>query len=81
VWMPINFTAYATDIRDTRVGMWALDSEDADIVGMVSHFQSDSPTSRQEGELPGTRLAQQNIAIVCGTPGNGMSIIALSSLP
>ena len=31
VWVPIDFTAYTTDMHDTLVGMWALDSEDADM--------------------------------------------------
>jgi hypothetical protein len=28
----IDFTAYATYLRDTCMGMWALDSEDGDVV-------------------------------------------------
>jgi hypothetical protein len=32
VWVHIDLTAYTTDILDTWVGMWVLDSEDADTV-------------------------------------------------
>jgi hypothetical protein len=39
---------------DGNVG--ALDSEDVDIVAVVDCLQSDSPTSGQEGEPPGTRF-------------------------
>jgi glutathione synthase len=38
--------------------MWALDSEDADIIAVLDYLQSDSPNSGQEGEPPGTRLAR-----------------------
>jgi hypothetical protein len=33
--------------------MWALDSEDGDVVAPLDNLQSDSPTSGQEGEPPG----------------------------
>ncbi|KAJ8588552.1 hypothetical protein M405DRAFT_842417 [Rhizopogon salebrosus TDB-379] len=39
------------------MGMWALDSEDGDVVAQLD-LQCDSPTSGQEGEPPGTRLAR-----------------------
>jgi hypothetical protein len=54
----IDFTAYATYLRDTCMGMWALDSEDGDVVAQLDNPQCDSPTSGQEGEPSGTRLAR-----------------------
>ncbi|KAJ8586237.1 hypothetical protein M405DRAFT_366981 [Rhizopogon salebrosus TDB-379] len=54
----IDLTAYATDIRDAWMGMWALDSEDGDVIAPLDNLQSDSPTLGQEGEPPGTRLAR-----------------------
>jgi hypothetical protein len=41
---------------DGNVG--ALDSEDVDIVAVFDCLQSDSPTSGQEGQPPGTRLTR-----------------------
>jgi hypothetical protein len=38
VWVPIDFTAYTTDVHDTWVGMWVLDSEDADTVSAINHI-------------------------------------------
>ncbi|KAJ8586512.1 hypothetical protein M405DRAFT_864509 [Rhizopogon salebrosus TDB-379] len=37
----IDLTAYATYIRGTRMGMWALDCEDGDIVASLDNLQSD----------------------------------------
>ncbi|KAJ8581376.1 hypothetical protein M405DRAFT_868729 [Rhizopogon salebrosus TDB-379] len=54
----IGLTAYATDIRGTWMRMWALDSEDADIIAVLDYLQSDLPNSGQEGEPPETRLAR-----------------------
>jgi len=50
-----DLTMYAPDIRNTWMGMWALDSEDADIVTAID--QSGLPASTS-GEPPGTRLAR-----------------------
>jgi hypothetical protein len=38
VWMPIDLTACRTDMHDTWVGMWALNSEDADTVTAINHL-------------------------------------------
>ncbi|KAJ8586519.1 hypothetical protein M405DRAFT_843823 [Rhizopogon salebrosus TDB-379] len=45
----IDLTAYATCIRGTRMGMWALDSEDGDVVTSLDNIQSDSLTSNYLG--------------------------------
>jgi glutathione synthase len=45
----IDLTAYATYIRGTRIGMWALDSEDGDVVAPLDNLQSDSLTSNYLG--------------------------------
>ncbi|KAG2079703.1 glutathione synthase, partial [Suillus discolor] len=52
----LDLTAHAADIRATWMGMWALDSEDVDIVAALDHF----PDSGQaQGSVPpGTRLAR-----------------------
>ncbi|KAG1858780.1 glutathione synthase [Suillus subalutaceus] len=51
----LDLTAHAADIRATWMGMWALDSEDADIAAALDHL----PVSGQgQGNAPpGTRLA------------------------
>ncbi|KAG1885394.1 glutathione synthase [Suillus subluteus] len=51
----LDLTAHAADIRATWMGMWALDSEDADIAAALDHL----PVSGQgQGNVPpGTRLA------------------------
>lgn len=57
----LDLTKYASDIRDTWMGMWALDSEDADIATALDQLQSDSPASTAAAvgsEPPGTRLAR-----------------------
>jgi hypothetical protein len=38
VWVPVDLTTYTTDMHDTWVGMWALDSEDSDTVTAISHL-------------------------------------------
>jgi hypothetical protein len=38
VWVPIDLTAYAIGMHDTWVGMWALDSEDANTVSAINHL-------------------------------------------
>jgi hypothetical protein len=38
--------------------MWALESGDGNVVAPLDHPQSDSPTSGQEGEPPGTHLTR-----------------------
>ncbi|KAG1794542.1 glutathione synthase [Suillus plorans] len=52
----LDLTAHAADIRATWMGMWALDSEDVDIVAALDHL----PDSGQaQGSVPpGTRLAR-----------------------
>jgi glutathione synthase len=58
----LDLTVYAAGIRDTWMGMWALDSEDADIIATLDHHQPTlpaSPSGEEEGiEPPGTRLAR-----------------------
>ncbi|KAG1777324.1 glutathione synthase [Suillus placidus] len=49
----LDLTAHAADIRATWMGMWALDSEDADIVAALDHLPAG-----QENVPPGTRLAR-----------------------
>ncbi|KAJ8586188.1 hypothetical protein M405DRAFT_864806 [Rhizopogon salebrosus TDB-379] len=73
----IDLTAYATDIRGTWMRMWALDSEDADIIAVLDYVQSDLPNSGQEGEPPGTRLARikaQLLMLKLQREGGGLNI-------
>jgi glutathione synthase len=73
----IDLTAYATDIRGTWMGMWALDSEDADIAAALDNLQSDSSTSGQEGEPPGTSLARikaQSLVLKPQREGGGNNV-------
>ncbi|KAG2125780.1 glutathione synthase [Suillus clintonianus] len=50
----LDLTAHATDIRATWMGMWALDSNDTDIVAALDHLQ----VPEQGNVPPGTRLAR-----------------------
>jgi hypothetical protein len=73
----IDLTAYATDIPGTWMGMWALDSEDADIIAVLSYLRSDSSISGQEGEPPGTHLAHikaQSLVLKLQREGGGNNV-------
>jgi hypothetical protein len=73
----IDLTAYATDIRGTWMRMWALDSEDADIIAVLDYLQSDSPNSGQEDEPPGARLARIKTQLLMLKPrreGGGLNV-------
>ncbi|KAG1739534.1 glutathione synthase [Suillus lakei] len=51
----LDLTAHATNIRATWMGMWALDSEDVDVVAALDHLQA---SGQGQGNVPpGTRLA------------------------
>jgi hypothetical protein len=57
--------------------MWALDSEDADIVAVLDYLQSDSLNSGQEGKPPGTRLARIKAKLLMLRPqreGEGLNV-------
>ncbi|KAG2366242.1 glutathione synthase [Suillus spraguei] len=52
----LDLTAYAADIRATWMGMWALDSEDADIAAALDHLPA---LGQGQRHVPsGTRLAR-----------------------
>ncbi|KAG1733003.1 glutathione synthase [Suillus paluster] len=51
-----DLSAHATDIRATWMSMWALDSEDADIVAALDHLPA--PGQGQGITPPGTHLAR-----------------------
>jgi hypothetical protein len=73
----LDLTVYATDIRGTWMRMWALDSEDADIIAVLDYLQSDLPNSGQEGEPPGTRPARIKAQLLMLKPqreGGGLNV-------
>ncbi|KAG1884076.1 glutathione synthase [Suillus subluteus] len=54
----LDLTAHAADIRATWMGMWALDSEDADIAAALDHPPVSPVSGQGQGNVPpGTRLA------------------------
>jgi hypothetical protein len=61
----------------------ALDSDDVDIVAVLDCLQSDSPTSGQEGEPPGTRLTRikdQQLVLKPQRMGGGNNVYREASL-
>jgi hypothetical protein len=65
------------------MGMWALDSEDADIVAVLDCFLSASPNLGQEGGPPGTRLAHIEAQLLVLRPqreGEGNNVYREASL-
>jgi glutathione synthase len=65
------------------MGLWALDSQDADIVAVRDYFQSASPIRGQEGGPPGTHLACIEAQLLVLRPqrqGEGNKVYSEASL-